>query len=61
MYRITDVLWTGIKSTGIAMTLGGYHLYAMNERWKLQQEIRNLQNEEAKAMLEAMKELSKRT
>jgi hypothetical protein len=32
----------------------------MDEKWKLQQEIHRLQDEKTKAMLEEMKELSKR-
>jgi hypothetical protein len=60
MDRVKDVIWTGFKNTGIAMTFGAYHLYVMDEKWKLQQEIHRLQDEKTKAMLEEMKELSKR-
>jgi hypothetical protein len=42
------------------MTFGAYHLYVMDEKWKLQQEIHRLQDEKTKAMLEEMKELAKR-
>jgi hypothetical protein len=42
------------------MTFGAYHLYLMDERWKLQQEIQRLQDEKTNAMLEEMRELAKR-
>ena len=42
------------------MTFGAYHLYKMDEKWKLQQEIHRQQDEKTKAMLEEMKELTKR-
>lgn len=60
MDRVKDVIWTGFKNMGIVMTFGAYHLYVMDEKWKLQQEIHRLQNEKTKAMLEEMKELAKR-
>jgi len=60
MDRIKEFLYTGIKNTGVAMTFGAYHLYVMDERWKLQQEIQRLQDEKTKAMLDEMKEISKR-
>ena len=60
MEKVKDILWGGVKNTGVAMTFGAYHLYVMDERWKLQQEIQKLQDERTKAMLEEMKELAKR-
>lgn len=59
MDRVKDVFWTGFKNTGIAMTFGAYHLYVMDEKWKLQQEIHRLQDEKTKEK-EEMKELAKR-
>jgi len=55
MDRVKDILWTGFKNTGIAMTFGAYHLYLMDEKWKLQQTMYRLQDEKAKAMLKEMK------
>ena len=60
MDKLKDILWTGLKNTCVAMTFGAYHLYVMDERWKLQQEIHKLQDDKTKAMLDEMKELSKR-
>jgi len=60
MDRVKDILWAGFKNTGVVMTFGAYHLYIMDERWKLQQEIHKLQDEKTRAMLEEMKELTKR-
>lgn len=60
MYRVRDAICTGFKNTGIAMTFGAYHLYVMDKKWKLQQEIHRLQDEKTKAMLEEMKEIAKR-
>jgi hypothetical protein len=31
MDRVKDVIWTGFKNTGVAMTFGAYHLYVMDE------------------------------
>jgi hypothetical protein len=42
MFKNTII--TGVKTAGIAMTFGAYHLYIMNERWKLQQDILRLEN-----------------
>jgi len=60
MDKVKEFLFTGLKNTGMAMTFGAYHLYVMDERWKLQQEIQRLQDEKTNAMLEEMRELSKR-
>jgi len=60
MDKVKEFLFTGLKNTGMAMTFGAYHLYLMDERWKLQQEIQRLQDEKINAMLEEMRELAKR-
>jgi hypothetical protein len=60
MDKVKEFLFTGLKNTGMAMTFGAYHLYVMDERWKLQQEIQRLQDEKTNAMLEEMRELAKR-
>jgi hypothetical protein len=60
MDKVKEFLFTGLKNTGMAMTFGAYHLYLMDERWKLQQEIQRLQDEKTNAMLEEMRELAKR-
>lgn len=56
-----DVLWDGFKNIGIAMTFGAYHLYVMNDRWRVQQEIYRLQHEESKALLEQVRALHNTT
>jgi len=60
MDKVKEFLFIGLKNTGMAMTFGAYHLYVMDERWKLQQEIQRLQDEKTNAMLEEMRELAKR-
>ena len=45
MDKIKDTIWSGFKNAGVAMTFGAYHLYVMDEKWKLQQEIHKLQDE----------------
>ena len=59
MNAVKDIIWNGFKNTSVAMTFGAIQLYVMDEKWKKQQEIRRIEDEKIKAMLEEIKELAK--
>jgi hypothetical protein len=54
MQKRSDILVAFIKSTGILLACGGYHLYSTEELWKLNNKIQKLQEmqEQTKKELE---------
>ena len=59
MNKVHDGIWSGLIHMGMILTFGAYYQYRMDTRWKLQQDIRKLQDEKIEAMMEEMKQRAK--
>jgi len=46
----------GFRNLAMAMSFGAYHLYVMDEKWKLHQEIRSLQDKRTDEILKKIEE-----